>query len=84
MRIPAAMAKTDLGKTIIDELTLCYDAEPILLADLSSIGIGCWLNFGEFSLYRVVSRNFQYGFDVLYCADGDSRMKLATIRFGHY
>lgn len=84
MRIPAAMAKNDLGKTIIDELTLCYDAEPILLDDLSSISIGGWLNFGEFSLYRVVSRNFQYGFDVLYGADVDNRIKLATIRFAHY
>ena len=84
MRIPTAMAKNDLGKTIKDELTLCYDAEPRLLEDLSSVGIGDWLNFDEFSMYRVVSRHFQYAFDVLYGASVDSRIKLATIRFGHY
>lgn len=79
------MAKNDLGKTIIDELRLCYEAEPTLLKDLSSLEIGGWITFDEFSLFRVVSRHFQYGFDVLYCPDSSgSRSKVATIRFGHY
>lgn len=79
------MAKNDLGKTIIDELRLCYEAEPTLLKDLSSLEIGGWITFDEFSLFRVVSRHFQYGFDVLYCPDSSGpRSKVATIRFGHY
>ena len=83
MRIPFTMAKSDLGKTIIDELKLCYEADQKLLDDLSSVEIGTWVNFAEFSLFRVVSRHFQYAFDVLYNND-HNRIKVATLRFGYY
>lgn len=78
------MARYDLGKTIIDELRLCYEAEPTLLQELSAVEIGGWLIIDEFYLFRVVSRHFQYGFDVLYGTDADDRSKVATLRFGHY
>ena len=78
------MAKNDLGRTIIDELRLCYTAESILLDELSELEIGGWKDFGEFSLFRTVSRHFKYGFDVLYNLYPDGRKKVATLRFGHH
>lgn len=84
MRTPLTMAKNNLGRTIIDELKLCYEAEQELLKDLSAVEIGEWVNYAEFSLFRVVSKHFQYGFDVLYDFDEGRRIKVATLRFGHY
>ena len=78
------MAKNDLGHTIIDELRLCYTAESILLDELSKLEIGGWKDFGEFSLFRTVSRHFKYGFDVLYNLHPTGRKKVATLRFGHH
>lgn len=78
------MARNDLGRTIVDELRLCFKAEPILLNDLSSVEIGGWLSFGEFSIFRTVSRHFQYSFDVLHGLEPYNRMKVATLRFGHF
>lgn len=77
------MAKEDLGRTILDELRICYTAEPVFLDYLSEVDFGEWKNFDEFSLFRVVSRHFHYAFDVVYngCKN---RSKVATIRFGHY
>ena len=84
MRIPFTMAKNDLGKTIIDELKLCYEVDQSLLDDLSMVEIGGWINFGEFSLYRVHGRHFQYCFDVLYNHCFDDRIKVATLKFKHF
>ena len=78
------MAKNDLGHTIIDELRLCYTAESILLDELSKLKIGGWKDFGEFLLFRTVSRHFKYGFDVLYNLHPTGRKKVATLRFGHH
>lgn len=78
------MAKNDLGRTIIDELKLCYKAESILLDELSKLEIGGWKDFGDFSLFRTVSRHFKYGFDVLYNLNPTTRKKVATLRFGHH
>lgn len=78
------MAKTDLGRTIIDELRLCYTADSILLDDLSKLKNREWKDFGDFSLFRTVSRHFKYGFDVLYNLHPTGRKKVATLRFGHH
>lgn len=78
------MAKKDLGRTIIDELRICYTADANLLADLSATNVGEWKHYGEFTLFRVVSRHFQYAYDILYGLDVDNRIKVATLRFGHY
>ena len=78
------MAKKDLGKTILDELRLCYVAEPSLLKEFTDVEFGDWKSYGDFSLFRVVSRHFQYAFDVLYGSVDDNRKKVATLRFGHY
>lgn len=77
------MAKSDLGRTIIDELRLCYKAEPPILDELAKTEFGNWIDYGNFSLFRVVSRHFKYAFDVVY-SDLDNRSKVATLRFGHY
>ena len=74
MRIPLDMAKSDLGRTIIDELKLCYEAEQMLLDDLSKVELGGWVNFAEFALFRVVSRHFKYGFVVMYDCDHSDRI----------
>lgn len=77
------MARCDIGKTIIDELRLCYTAEQTLLQELSQIEIGKWRDYENFSLFRVHSRHFQYSYDILYDTE-NSRIKVATLRFGHY
>ena len=76
------MARCDIGKTIIDELRLCYTAEQTLLQELSQIEIGKWRDYENFSLFRVHSRHFQYSYDILYDTE-NSRIKVATLRFGH-
>ena len=78
------MAKTDFGRTILDELRLCYVVEPSLLKEFTDVEFGDWKSYGDFSLFRVVSRHFQYAFDVLYGSVDDNRKKVATLRFGHY
>jgi hypothetical protein len=79
----STMAKNDLGRTIIDELRLCYSAESTLLDELSRIRIGEYINYRDFSLFRVVSKHFKYAFDVLY-SDLNDNKKVATLRYGHY
>ena len=73
------MAKCDIGRTIIDELRLCYTAEQTLLQELSQIEMGKWKDYENFSLFRVHSHHFQYSYDILH-----NRTKVATLRFGHY
>ena len=78
------MAKKDLGRTILDELRLCYKAEPSLLKELTNVQYGDWKNYGDFYLFRVLSRHFQYAFNVLYGPDLSNSKKVATFRFSHY
>ena len=79
------MAKNDyLGRTIIDELKLCYVAELSLLDELSKIKLGGWADFDNFTIFRVVCEHYQYGFNVLYNSDSYDRKKVATFKFGRY
>lgn len=78
------MAKNDLGRTIIDELKLCYVAELSLLDELSQIQLGGWAEFDKFTIFRVVCEHYQYGFDVLYTSNSYSRKKVATFKFWRY
>ncbi len=84
MRIPSDMAKSDLGRTIIDELKLCYTAEPELLHDLSGLELGEKKCFGDYTLFRVVCDKFQYSYDVLYNYPNGQRSKVAFLYFGRY
>ena len=78
------MAKNDLGRTIIDELKLCYVAELSLLDELSQIQLGGWADYDKFTIFRVVCEHYQYGFDVLYTSISYGRKKVATFKFGRY
>ena len=78
------MAKKDLGRTILDELRICYTAEPTLLDDLAEIDFGDWKNYGDFTLFRVVSKHFRYAYEVFYGLEFENRKKVASLRFGHY
>ena len=78
------MAKCDLGKTIIDELRICYTADPTLIQDLSNVDFGKWIYFCDFALLRVVSKQFKYGFEVFLSDECGNREKVATLRFGHH
>lgn len=78
------MAKKDLGRTILDELKICYTAEHSLLEDLAEIDFSDWKKYGDFTLFRVVSKHFRYAYEVFYGSGFDNRKKVATLRFGHY
>lgn len=78
------MARCDLGKTIIDELRLCYIAEPTLLSDLSEIEFGEWVSYDEFTLYRIANDHFRYWYDVFYDDGATPRTKVATLKFGRF
>ena len=69
------MAKKDLGRTILDELRICYTAEPTLLDDLAEIDFGDWKNYGDFTLFRVVSKHFRYAYEVFYGLEFENRKK---------
>ena len=49
-----------LGETIIDELRLCYVAEPSLLDNLSSAAFGECIDFADFSIVRIVGQKADY------------------------
>ena len=58
------MASCKLGTTIIDELRLCYVAEPSILDNLSSAALGERIDFTDFSMVRIVGQHFRYLFKV--------------------
>ena len=83
----------EIGKTIIDELKLCYEADMTVLEDLASVNYGESYDSGNlysksndpanFSFYRTTSHHFKYAYDV--CIGGiNERKKVATARFGRY
>ena len=49
-----------LGVPVIDELRLCYVAEPSLLLELAGIPIGLSAVFGEYTLVRIGGDRFEY------------------------
>lgn len=75
------MAKSNLGKTVIDELRLCFVAEAALLEDLRNIRHGEWWNVNDFSLQRVECRYFGVGFNVYMNHDAEH---VASIKFDRY
>lgn len=69
-----------LGETIIDELRLCYIAEPSLLNDLSSVPLGERIDFVYFSKVRIIGQHFRYLFKVL---DAHNN-QVGNLYFGQY
>lgn len=74
------MASCKLGTTIIDELRLCYIAEPSLLNDLSSVPLGERIDFADFSMVRIIGQHFRYLFKVL---DAHNN-QVGNLYFGQY
>lgn len=58
------MASCKLGTTILDELRLCYIAEPSFLDDLSLTAVGERIDFADFSMVRILGQHFRYLFKV--------------------
>lgn len=58
------MASCKLGTTILDELRLCYIAEPSFLDDLSLTAVGERIDFADFSMMRILGQHFRYLFKV--------------------
>lgn len=54
------MKHENLGKTIIDELRLCYVAEPTFLETLFHLDFGERITFDGIDVVRIVAQHFQY------------------------
>lgn len=72
-----------LGTPVVDELRLCYTAEPLLLEELSGVEVGGSICFAPFILYRVGGDRFEYMFTVC-IGDIDSREEIASLKYGRY
>ena len=69
-----------LGKVVIDELRLCFNAEPEFIEVLSSLAIGERVHFNKFSVIRTIGQHFKHYF-TLFDEDKES---VAVIYFGRY
>lgn len=72
-----------LGTPVVDELRLCYTAEPLLLEELSGVEVGGSVTIAPFVLFRVGGDRFEYMFTVC-IGDIDSREEIATLKYGRY
>ena len=72
-----------LGAPVIDELRLCYVAEPSSLEELSAVELGASVMISPFILYRVGGDRFQFQFVV---CEGDigNRKEVAYLKYGRY
>ena len=76
------MGKNDKnGHFVIDELRLCYTAEPSLLEDLSSIPSGYKREYGNYTLFRTRGDRFKFLYTVF---QQGSRQEIGVIKFGRY
>ena len=72
-----------LGTPVIDELRLCYTAEPLLLEELSSVEVGGSIAIAPFVLFRVGGDRFEYLFTVC-IGDIESMEEIAILKYGRY
>lgn len=73
----------ELGTPILDELKICYSAEPELLNMLQKVEDGASQDFGDFAFRRTTNKHFQYAFDVI-CVCSSGAQRTASARFGRY
>ena len=73
----------DYGTPVIDELRLCYVAEPSLLQDLSHLNTRSSRKCEDFILDRVDGDRFEFFFNI-YLDDNRTRIELGSIKFGRY
>lgn len=72
-----------LGMPVIDELRICYIADPLLLEDLSKMEIGGSRIFLPFSLIRIGGDRFEYMF-ALCLGETADREEVGLFKFGRY
>ena len=72
-----------LGKPVVDELRLCYTAEPLLLEELSGVEMGGSISITPFILFRVCGDRYEYMFKVC-LGDIGAREEVATLKYGRY
>ena len=73
----------NLGKTVIDELRLCYLADNNLLQDLRNIEYGEKAEFETFTLLKIDCQYFKTCFNV-YCVSDNIKELVATLKFDRY
>lgn len=76
-------ASKHLGEPVIDELRICYVADPLLLDDLSKMEIGASRSFQPFSLFRIGGDRFEYMY-ALCIGDFGDREEVGLFKFGRY
>ena len=69
-----------LGKVVIDELRLCFNAEPEFIEVLSSLAIGERVHFNKLSIIRTIGQHFKHYFTLL----NKDKESVAVIYFGRY
>lgn len=74
---------SNAGRFVIDELRLCYIAEPSLLQDLSQIPLGRSKDYGGYSIIRIGGERYEFIFVVCYQREG-SRGEMGFLKFGRY
>lgn len=73
----------EIGTPVIDELRLCYVAEPLLLEELSAAEVGSSVSVSPFVLYRVGGDRFQFQF-VVCLGDIGEREEVGMLKYGRY
>lgn len=71
------------GQPVIDELRVCYVADPLLLDELSHIEIGQRLEFAPFVLIRRVGDRFEFLFS-LFIAGNSGLEEVGMFKYGRY
>ena len=83
IRIRMMQGRDLFGVPVIDELRLCYLAEPSLLKDLRDINLGESRKIGDYYLYRIGNDKFEYFFLIIIEFDG-AQVEIGEIKFGKY
>ncbi|MBQ2784099.1 MAG: hypothetical protein IJE99_03775 [Alistipes sp.] len=73
------MSNDRIGKTIIDELRLCYIAEPAFLTSLSTLNFGERLELGQYTIVRIIAQHFEYYFNLI-----DNGHLVGYVYYGRY
>ncbi|MBR4479307.1 MAG: hypothetical protein IKO88_04815 [Bacteroidales bacterium] len=77
------LGKGEMGTPVIDELRVCYIADPSLLADLAKIEIGKSWEFAPFTLFRQGSDTYDFLFAIC-IGDLGNRQQIGLLKFGRY
>lgn len=72
-----------LGQPVLDELRVCYVADPLLLDELSHVEIGRHLEFAPFVLIRRVGDRFEFLFS-LFIVEAGGLEEVGLFKFGRY